>query len=324
MIKRGAARVATVFGGSGFIGRYIVQRLARDGWTVRVAGRDTEKAARLKPLGVVGQIAPMLANIRDDRSVAAAVEGADAVINLVGILFESGKNKFGAVQAEGAGRIARAAAASGVQHMIHVSAIGADPQSEAEYAKSKAAGEQAVFDAFAEAVILRPSIVFGPEDDFFNQFAAMARLAPSLPLIGGGKTRFQPVYVDDVAAAAMAAIARPDARGRVFELGGPRTYSFKDLMEHVLAVTGRKRALLPIPFGAATMMGAAGELLPKPFLTRDQVKLLKTDNVVADDAATLADLGVTPQSVEAITPSYLWRFRKSGRWAFKARKRGEA
>lgn len=324
MIKRGAARVATVFGGSGFIGRYVVQRLAREGWTVRVAGRDTEKAAKLRPLGVVGQIAPMLANIRDERSVAAAVEGADAVINLVGILFQSGKNRFAAVQAEGAGRIARAAAAAGAQHMIHISAIGADADSEAEYAQTKAAGEKAVFAAFGAAVVLRPSIVFGPEDDFFNQFAAMARLAPSLPLIGGGKTRFQPVYVDDVAAAVMAAIAQPEARGRVFELGGPRVYSFRALMTHVLDVTGRKKILLPIPFGTASLMGAVGEVLPKPFLTRDQVKLLKLDNVVREGAASLADLGITPQSVEAITPSYLWRFRKSGRWAFKARRRGEA
>lgn len=324
MTKRGTARVAAVFGGSGFIGRYVVQRLAQAGWVVRICARDVEKAGKLKHLGVVGQIAPVLTNIRDDRSVAAAVAGADAVVNLVGILFESGRNRFEAVQAEGPGRIARAAKAAGVRAFVHVSAIGADPRSPAQYARSKAAGEAAAFEAFPEATVLRPSIVFGPEDDFFNQFAAMARIAPFLPLIGGGGTKFQPVYVDDVAAAVMAALERPEAQGATYELGGPRVYSFRELLEHVLAETGRKTPLLPIPFAAASLLGRFGELLPKPVLTRDQVKLLKADNVVAEGAKTLADLGIDAQAVEAITPGYLWRFRTAGRWAFKERARPQA
>ncbi|MEM6492343.1 MAG: complex I NDUFA9 subunit family protein, partial [Pseudomonadota bacterium] len=307
-------------GGAGFIGRYVVQRLAKADWTVRVAGRDLTRAAQLKHLGVVGQVAPTLANIRDDASVAQAVDGADVVINLVGILFESGKNKFDAVQAEAPGRIARAAKAAGARAMVHVSAIGASDTSDAAYARTKAAGEAAVFAGFPEATVLRPSIVFGPEDNFFNQFAAMSTFAPFLPLIGGGHTRFQPVYVDDVAAAVMAAITQPDATGRTFELGGPRVYSFRELMEHVLAETGRKTGLLPLPFGAASIMGRFGELLPKPFLTRDQVTLLKSDNVCAENAPGLAALGIEAASVESVTPKYLWRFRRGGRWAFKREK----
>ena len=324
MTKRGTAPVATVFGGSGFIGRYVVQKLAVAGWTVRVAGRDLEKAAKLKHLGVVGQVAPFFANVRDDRSVAAAVADADAVINLVGILFETSKNKFDTVQGEAPGRIARAAKAAGARAMIQISAIGADETSPANYARTKALGEKAVLEAFPEATILRPSIVFGPEDDFFNQFAAMARQAPALPLIGGGVTKFQPVYVDDVAAAVMAAIESDDAQGQTYELGGPRVYSFKELLQHVLAETRRSTRLLTLPFGVANLMGRFGELLPKPFLTRDQVKMLKTDNIVAESAKTLADLGIDAQSVEAVTPTYLWRFRPAGRWAFKAQERGEA
>ena len=319
LTKRGAAPLATVFGGAGFIGRYVVQRLARDGWTVRVAGRDMNKASQLKHLGVVGQVAPTLANVRDDASVARAVDGAEAVINLVGILFETSKNKFANVQGDAPGRIARAAKAAGARAFVQMSAIGASDASSAAYARTKASGEAGALVGFPETTVLRPSIVFGPEDNFFNQFAAMATIAPFIPLIGGGHTRFQPVFVDDVAAAVMAAIERSDAAGRTYELGGPRVYSFRELIEHVLAETERSTRLLTVPFGAASMLGRAGELLPKPFLTRDQVTLLKSDNICAENAPGLAALGIEPTSVEAVTPNYLWRFRKGGRWAFKQR-----
>ena len=306
------ARTATVFGGTGFIGRYVVKGLAEAGWVVRVAVRHPAAALFLKPMGDVGQITPVAANLRDDASVAAAVAGVDSVFNLVGILYQSRKQRFAAVHGEGAGRVAAAAAAAGVGRLVHVSAIGADPSSRAAYGRSKAAGEQAVLARFPTATIIRPSIVFGPEDDFFNRFARLAQLLPALPLIGGGKTRFQPVYVGDVAAAMVAANERPETAGRTYELGGPRIYSFKELLELLLSQIQRDRLLLPVPWGVARLQAAFLELLPAPPLTRDQVTLLEVDNVVAPNALGLADLGITPTAAEIILPTYLDRFRPHG------------
>jgi NADH dehydrogenase len=309
-------RVATVFGGSGFIGRYIVKRLAKEGWVVRVAVRDPANAYFLKPLGNVGQIVPMPVRVQDPETVKWAVEGADAVFNLVGILYEPGGDQsFESVQQKGAGSIAEAAAAAGVKRLVHISAIGADESSDSVYARTKALGEKAVRAAFPGATILRPSIVVGPEDDFFNRFAAMARISPALPLIGGGKTRFQPVYVGDVADAAMAALHDDKSKGQTYELGGPRSYTFKQLMELMLKVIGRKRMLLPLPFEVAAFQARLAELLPKPPLTRDQLKLLKSDNVVSEGAKTFADLGIKPQAIEVVLPRYLARYRVGGRYA---------
>jgi uncharacterized protein YbjT (DUF2867 family) len=315
-----AEKLATVFGGAGFVGRYIVQRLARAGWRIRVPQRNPDAALFLKPLGDVGQIVPMAANIRNELSVRRAVEGAGAVFNLVGILSERGRQSFDAVHREGAERIARLAAEMGAERLMHVSALGADPQSPSAYARSKAAGEAAVRAAFAGATLLRPSIVFGPEDDFFNRFARLARLMPALPLIGGGKTRFQPVYVGDVADAMVAALADPKTMGQIFELGGPQTYSFRELMEILLAEIRRKRWLVPVPFPIAALQGAVLSLLPNPPLTRDQVKLLKRDNVVSGLFPGLIELGVRPTALEPVIPSYLDRFRPGG-WYSSARTR---
>jgi NADH dehydrogenase len=309
-----ARRLATVFGGSGFIGRYIVQRLAKRGWLVRVAIRRPDEALFLKPMGDVGQITPVAANIRHERSVSAAVEGADAVINLVGILYERGPQRFDAVHAEGPRRLARAAKAAGVGRFLHVSALGADPASPASYARSKAAGETQVLDQFPAATILRPSIVFGPEDDFFNRFARMAQILPVLPLIGGGRSRFQPVYVGDVADAAMAALENPETEGRTYELAGPKAYSFKELMEILLAQIGRRRLLLPIPMPLARLQAGVLGLLPHPPLTLDQLRLLERDNVPSGQFAGLKELGIEPEGLEAILPSYLDRFRRGGRF----------
>jgi len=307
-----AARVATIFGGSGFIGRYLVQRLARRGWVIRAAVRDPEGALFLRPMGHVGQITPIAVNVRDDASVAAAVAGADAVVNLVGILYERGAQTFQAVHVDGARRVAAAAKAAGVQRFVHVSALGADSASPSEYARTKAAGEEAVRAAFPEAAIARPSVVFGPEDDFFNRFAAMARFLPALPLIGGGETKFQPVYVGDVADALAKMVEDPATAGRTYELGGPQVYSFKELMELLLREIGRKRFLVPLPFSLARLQAAVLERLPKPPLTRDQLELLKRDNVVSGKMPTLADLGIAPTAVEVILPTYLSRFRRGG------------
>jgi len=309
----GSSGVATVFGGAGFIGRYIVKRLAGRGYTVRVAGRDPERAMTLKPMGVPGQVLPVRASVTDARAVAAAVSGASVVINCVGILFESAGAKFAAVQGEAPGTIAAAASAAGAARLIHLSAIGADAASPSVYARTKAAGEAAVRAAFPEATILRPSIVFGPEDGFFNRFGALARLLPALPVYGGGTTRFQPVYVGDVADAAMAALDREEAKGSLYQLGGPRIYTFRALMDYVIAETGRKRLVLDLPFSVGEFQARLFELLPTPPLTRDQLLLLRRDNVVAEGVLTLADLGITPKALEAIVPAYLARFRPAGR-----------
>ncbi len=310
-----AARLVTVFGGSGFLGRYVVAELAKRGYLVRVAVRRPEAALFLKPAGDVGQITPVAANLRNTRSVETAVAGAWGAINLVGLLYERGRQRYAAVHVEGARRAAAAAKAAGAERFIQVSAIGADPNAPAAYARTKAAGEAAVLDAFPDATIIRPSILFGPEDDFFNRFAAMARFLPALPLIGGGHTRFQPVYVGDVAAAIAGAIENPATRTRTYELGGPKTLTFKQLLELMLKEIGRRRLLLPLPFPIARLEAAFLELLPVPPLTRDQVRLLERDNVVTHGALTLADLGVTATALELILPTYLARFRPGGRHA---------
>jgi len=307
-----AAKLATVFGGAGFIGRYLVQRLARAGWRICVPARQPDSALFLIPLGDVGQIVPMAANIRNEASVRRAVEGASVVVNLVGILSEAGPQSFDAVHREGALRIARIAAGLGAERLLHISALGAASQSPSAYARSKAAGEAAVRAAFPAATIFRPSIVFGPEDDFFNRFARLARLLPALPLIGGGRTRFQPVYVGDVADAMMAALMDPKTAGQIYELGGPQTYIFRELMEILLEQIQRRRWLVPIPFPIAAIQGAVLSLLPNPPLTRDQVKLLKRDNVVSGLFPGLTEFGIRPTALEAVIPGYLDRFRPGG------------
>jgi uncharacterized protein YbjT (DUF2867 family) len=307
----------TIFGGSGFLGRHLVRALARRHYRIRVAVRRPELTGHLQPLGRVGQIQAVQANVRHPGSVAAATRGADAVVNLVGILFERGRQRFDAVQAFGAEQVALAATAHGAR-MIHVSAIGADENSTSGYARAKAIGEQAVLAATPEATIFRPSIVFGPEDEFFNKFAAMARMLPALPLIGDGGTRFQPVFVGDVAEALARAVDGQTKAGTVYELGGPEVQTFKGLMEYVLAVTERRRLLVPLPFALAKLKATFLQFLPKPPLTPDQVELLRSDNVVSAEAdsegRTLRALGIEPTAMEAIVPSYLWRFRKTGQF----------
>ncbi len=323
----GAGRLAVVFGGSGFIGRNVVRELAGRGWRVRVAVRRPHHAQFLRPMGAVGQIQLFQANIRHRPSVERALEGADAVVNLVGILFQQGSQSFARVQGAGAALVADCAKAAGIETFVHMSAIGADPASDSLYARTKGEAERAVRAAVPSATILRPSIVFGPEDQFFNKFAAMAAMAPPfapLPiLIGGGATKFQPVYVDDVADAVCAALQKPEAKGRVYELGGPRIYTFRQLLEFMLAETGMKRILMPVPFAVALLFGLFGEALGalpfvNPPITRDQVKLLKRDNVVGKNVGTLADLGVEAETIEAIVPGYLYRFRKYGQFAERA------
>jgi NADH dehydrogenase len=306
--------LVTVFGGSGFLGRHTVRALAKAGYRIRVAVRHPNLGNFLLPMGSVGQIQIVKTNIEDVDQIAAAVRGADVVINLVGILYQSGHQSFDSIHAEAAGAIAAAAKSAGAQSFIQVSSIGADEESESAYARTKAEGETRVRAAFPDATILRPSIVFGPEDNFFNRFAALARMLPFLPLIGGGTTKFQPVYVSDIAAAIVKCAQDPATRGRLYELGGPGIYSFKDLMELILRETCRKRLLVPVPFAIAMLQATFLQLLPKPLLTRDQVKLLKFDNVVSAGALTLADLGIQADSLEAILPSYLWRFRAEGQF----------
>jgi uncharacterized protein YbjT (DUF2867 family) len=308
-------KLVTIFGGSGFIGRHLVRRIAATGATVRIATRRPQGAKFLRPMGDVGQIVPMGVDIFDDAEVANAVAGADTVINLIGILAQSGKQRFDTVQSKAPGRIASKSAAGGVKHLVHLSAIGADASSKSAYARTKAEGEAAVLAAFPKAVILRPSIVFGPEDKFFNRFAAMTQFSPFLPLIGGGNTKFQPVYVGDVADAIMAALHRTNAAGKVFELGGPRIYTFRHLMELMLDVIGRDRTLLSLPWGIASLQASVLELLPGALLTRDQVTMLRHDNVVHEGASTLADLGIAATAAEVILPTYLDRFRVGGRFS---------
>ena len=312
-------KIATVFGGGGFIGRHLVRRLGKAETVVRVPSRHISKLGALRTAGVVGQIVPEMIDIFDDAELGAAIAGADTVVNLVGILAATGKNGFTKVHEELPGRIARLSAELGVKRLVHVSALGASADSGSAYARSKAAGEDAVRVAFPNATILRPSIVFGPEDRFFNRFAEMSRLSPVLPLIGGGETRFQPVFVGDVADAIMAATNRADAPGRTYELGGPRIYSFRELMELLLAEIDRKRLLVSIPWAVAKIQAALIEWIPSPPLTRDQVELLRQDNILSGSAPGLADLGVRPTAVEVMVPTYLERFRPGGRFTREGR-----
>jgi uncharacterized protein YbjT (DUF2867 family) len=306
----GYSRVA-VIGASGFIGRYVVKHLAARGAVVSALVRDTERASVLQPMGDVGQIARVRASLLDEARLTAALAGVDAVVNLAGILHEHGKQTFEAVHHHGPARLGRLAKAAGVKHLVHISALGVSTDSQSTYARTKAAGEIALRTAFPGAVILRPSIVFGPEDRFFNRFAALVQLVPVLPLIGGGRTRFQPVYVGDVADAVVRALDS-DATGSTYELGGPLVYTFRELMELVLAETRRRALLVRVPWSLAILQAACLEFLPNPPLTRDQVKLLRHDNVVAPNALTLRDLGIAPAAVEVILPTYMDQYRRGG------------
>ncbi len=325
LIKTG--HIVTVFGGSGFLGRHIVRALAKADWRVRIATRRPDLAFHLQPLGRVGQISPMQANVRAPDSVAAALRGAHAVVNLVGVLTPTGAQGFDAVHVAGARAIARAARDAGVAQVVHVSALGADANAASAYARSKAKGEAAVLEAAPTSTIFRPSIVFGPEDSFFNRFAGLARMAPALPLFGGGATRFQPVFVGDVADSVAAALAGAAKPGATYELGGPETQTFRELMQFILTTIGRKRLLVSVPFPVADVMASASELAnalslglyPADLLfTRDQVTLLRQDNVVSAaavaEARTLAGLGLTPRPFDTIVPAYLSRFRKTGQF----------
>ena len=305
-------RLITIFGGTGFIGRHVVRRLAVRHARIRVISRNWGVHGRdLQPMGAVGQIVGGPLDLSSEAALTEAFAGNHAVINLIGILYETRRQTFAEVQAALPGRIARAARAAGVARLVQMSAIGANPESTSAYARTKAEGEQVTRAAFPEAVIMRPSIVVGPEDGFFNRFAAMARLLPALPLIGGGKTRFQPVWVGDVATAIVAALERDDARGQTYELGGPKVYSFEELMRYMLEVVGRKRLLVPLSFDLAAFQARLLEWLPQPPLTRDQVELLKTDNVVTPGMPGLAELGVAPTPIELVVPEYLVRYRSS-------------
>jgi NADH dehydrogenase len=316
-VQSGYDTLVTVFGGSGFVGRHVVRALAKRHYRIRVGVRRPELAGHLQPLGRVGQIHPVQANLRYPGSIAAAVRDADVVINLVGILYERGRQRFDAVHTAGAAAVAQAAALHGAR-LIHMSTLGASAESTSEYARSKAAGEKAVLAAAPGATIFRPSIMFGPDDDFFNKFAALARFMPALPLIGGGHTRFQPAFVGDVAAAFAAAAAGETRPGTTYELGGPEVFTFRELLEYVLATTQRKRLLMPIPFGIAKLEALFLQMLPKPMLTRDQVELLRRDSVVSEAAEregrTLKGLHLEPTSMQAVVPSYLWRHRRSGQF----------
>jgi NADH dehydrogenase len=314
------SKLVTIYGGSGFVGRYIARRMANEGWRVRVAVRRPNEAMFVKPYGVVGQVEPILCNIRDDASVAAVMHGADAVVNCVGVLNELGKNEFDAVQAEGPERIARIAAEQGVARMVHISAIGADAESDSEYSRTKAHGEAGVLSHMPNAVILRPSVIFGTEDQFFNRFAGMTRMGPFLPLVGAD-TKFQPVYVDDVAKAAVQGVLG-QAEAGIYELGGPEVKSFRALMQQMLGVIHRRRVIIGVPFFVAKVMAGlldiakfvSFQLFPNHILTRDQLKNLRRDNVVSEGAKGFDDLGIEPATLESVLPDYLWKFRPAGQY----------
>lgn len=313
-------KLVTIYGGAGFVGRYIARRMAKEGWRVRVAVRRPNESLHVKPYGAVGQVEPVFCNIRDDESVRAAMVGADAVVNCVGVLTERGKNSFSAVQAEGAGRVARLAAEQGVARMVHLSAIGANADSASEYARSKAEGEAKVLEAFPNAMILRPSVIFGQEDAFFNRFGKMAEKNMILPLVGGD-TKFQPVYVDDVARAAVAGVLG-QAEAGVYELGGPDVDTLKGLMGDMLEAIHRKRLIVNLPFWVGNLMAMGFSVLQfltlglfhNGVLTRDQVKNLKVDNVVSEGAKGFADLGIKPTALQAVLPDYMWIYRPSGQY----------
>lgn len=336
-----ADRLVTVFGGSGFVGRHLINKMVEKGWRVRVASRDIEKAKFLKPLGQLGQVSLMPTNVNDEASVRRACAGADAVINLIGILHESGKSTFDRVHAEVAGTIARIAKEEGVRQYLHMSALGASKDSESAYARSKAAGEERVRAAFPEATLFRPSVIFGPEDDFYNRFGVMARLLPALvyvtqdapalkrdaggfvfDLYGSGGPKLQPVYVGDVAEAMLRVLEDDSQAGKTFELGGPEVYSLREIMQQVVHHTRHKRPVLPMPMWMAKIQAAVLQYLPKPPLTPDQVKLLSQDNVVSGQCPGLRDLGIEPELADAILPRYLERFRTMHRQIRRLGRRG--
>ncbi|CCV09821.1 complex I NDUFA9 subunit family protein [Mesorhizobium sp. STM 4661] len=314
-------KLVVVFGGSGFVGRHVVRALAKRGYRIRVPVRRPDLAGHLQPLGNVGQIQPVQANVRVRWSVDRAVQGADHVINLVAILHESGRQKFTTVHEFGSRAVAEAARAVGAD-LTHISALGADLNSQSDYARTKALGEKAVLETIGDAVIFRPSINFGPEDAFFNRFANMARYSPVLPLIGGGQTKFQPVYVGDVAEAVARSVEGKVKGGQIYELGGPQVLTFKECMEEMLAVIERRRLLVPVPWWVANMQASILGLFPNPLLTKDQVLQLREHNIVSDKATkesrTLVGLGIQPQSIGTILPSYLWRFRAAGQFQRKS------
>ena len=318
-MSEAAPGLITVFGGSGFVGSQVVQDLARRGWRIRVAVRRPDRAYKLQTSGHVGQIQAVRCDATDPAQVEAALAGADAAINLIGVLYEAGSRSFQALHVDAARNIAIGCAAAGVDRLVHVSALGANPESGSKYACTKAAGEMAVREFKPDAVIIRPSIVFGAGDSFLNRFASMATMSPALPLIGGGKTRFQPVYVGDVAEAIARAVERADAAGRTFELGGPEVMTFEEVLKLVLRETRRRDALIPLPFFAARAIGSLAQVTAvvgiAPVLTRDQVVQLETDNVVSDGAEGLSALGIEPTGIEAIAPSYLWRYRRGGQFS---------
>jgi len=307
-------RRVTVLGASGFVGRYIVKHLAHEGAVIAAVSRHADYAGFLRPMGDVGQIEPIDADILRDDALDAAVAGAEIIVNAVGLLYERGRQNFDAIHVRLPARIAAAAKKAGAKQILHISAIGADPQSPAAYGRSKAAGEAALKAAFPDAIVLRPALVFGPEDEFFNRFACYARYLPVLPLIGGGTMRFQPVYVRDVASAVAAALNTPAAKGKVYELAGPRVYSFKELMEIILRVTRRSPPLVSYPLAAAMVQAWFLEFLPKPPLTRDQLHLMERDNVPTPGMPGLPEFGIGPTALEVILPTYLQRFRNRGLW----------
>ena len=310
--------LVTVFGGSGFLGSQAVRQLAKAGWRIRVAVRNPNLAYAMRLHGDVGQIDIVQANVRNEASLRRALRGAAASVNLVGILRESGRQGFEAVHVAGARNVAAAARAEGVERVLQMSALGADPDSASKYARTKAEGETAVREIYPDAIVVRPSIVFGADDSFFNRFAAMAQVSPVLPLIGGGNTRFQPVFVGDVGLALARAVSSPEAPGQTYELGGPAAFSFRELMEALLAQIGKRRFLAPIPFPLAALLGAAGDVAGAfitPPITSDQVALLKADNVVSGAYPGLPELGITPTTLEAVLPTYLYRYRKGGQYA---------
>ena len=312
------SKLVTVFGGSGFVGRHIVRALANDGWRIRVAVRRPNCAHFLKPMGRVGQIQLLKTNVLDDAQVSEALRDADAAVNLVGILAQSGRQRFDAVHIAAAERVAKGVKAAGVTRLIHFSALGANANAPARYFRTKAEGEARVRAAFADATIFRPALLFGPEDNFFNRFAALARLSPVLPLFGGGATRFQPVFVGDVAQAVARALRDPATAGTTYELAGPEVMNFNQVMVYVLHETRRKRILLPLPYWVARFDGAILQILPNAPLTLDQARMFETDTVLAGGMPGLPALGIAPVSVEAIVPSYLWRFRKHGQFEMAA------
>ncbi len=307
-------RVVTIIGGTGFVGRYVVKQLAAAGYTIRVISRNPNSALHLKTSGNVGQIVLESADLTNPKSLVGKIEDSYAIINLTGIMFESGTQTFAGLHTHGTEKLAQMAKAAGVKRFVHLSALGVDKASGSHYARSKMLGEKAVLDAFPEATILRPSVIFGPEDNFINLFACMANLSPALPLIGGGKTRFQPVYVGDVAKAVTASLSRPECMGQIYELGGPEVLTFKEILQFTLKTLGLKRFLLPIPFSVAPAAALCAELFGKiiypPLLTRDQVKLLKYDNIVSTGSQHFAHLGISPTAIEIVAPEYLARYHK--------------